>query len=159
MLEFKPLPEQAEDLLGVERRHGRTGRSGAVLRREGAAFTGVLILLLNIAAGALSLSHFGTVRAFVFAQEGKAAICSFGGIQVLGMDGEPLPDGPDKPQQGLRECTCCVLMQAGTALPLPVAAPKPAMLAAIQYLRPGPTHHLETAAVSTQRNRGPPLRA
>jgi hypothetical protein len=159
MLQFKPLPGRAEDLLGVVLCHKRTGRSGAMLRREAAAFAGVLILLLNIATGALSLSNFGTVRAFAFAQEGKAAICSFGGMHVLGMDGESLPGGPDKPQQGLHECTCCVLMQAGTALPPAVAAPKPAALAVIQLLRPGTARHLKATAVPTWRNRGPPLQA
>ena len=127
-------------------------------RREAAAFTGVVILLLNIATGALFLSNFGTVRAFVFAQEGKAVICSFGGVHP-GMNGETLPGGPDKPRQGLHECSCCVLMQAGTALPPAAAAPKPAALAVIQLLRPGSARDLKAAAVPTRRNRGPPLQA
>jgi hypothetical protein len=130
-----------------------------VLGREAAAIAGVLILLLNIAGGALSLSNFGTTRAALFAQEGKVAVCSLGGLLVLGTDGETPPGGPGEPQQGQHECTCCVLMQASTAMSPPAAAPEPDRLAVIHLLRPGSARPLEAEAVPAQRNRGPPSHA
>ena len=144
--------------MGVMLGHGQRGRSGA-LRREAAAGLGVLVLLLNIVAGALSLSHFCTARGLAFTQEGKVAICSGGGMHFLGADGKIPPGNPDEPQPWQHECTCCVFMQAGTAPPEPAAGLKPAELTVIHVLRPGVAQHLEAAAVSTRRNRGPPLQA
>ncbi len=142
--------------MGVKLDCGQPGRSSTVLRREAAAAFGVLVLLLNIAAGALSLSHFGTARGLAFTQEGKVAICAGGGMHFLRADGKIPPGGPDEPQQWQHECTCCVLMQSGAAPPQPFTGPKPAELTAIQVLRPGAARHLEAAAVPTRRNRGPP---
>ncbi len=153
------LPGQSEDAVGVKLGYGPPGRSSVALRREAAVGLGVLVLLLNIAAGALSLSHFGTMRGLAFVQEGEVAICSGGGMHFLGADGKIPPGGPDEPQQWQYECTCCVFMQAGTAPPQPAAELKPAELTVIHILRPGAAQHLEATAVPTRRNRGPPSQA
>jgi hypothetical protein len=130
--------------------------SSVALRRGMAAVFGVLVLLLNIVAGALSLSHFGTVRGLAFAQNGKVAVCSGGGMHFLGADGKIHPGNQDQPQPRQHECTCCVFMQAGAAPPQAAAGLKPAELSVIQVLRPGVALHVEAAAVPTRRNRGPP---
>ena len=153
------LPGQSEDAVGARLGYGRSGRSSVALRREAAVGLGVLVLLLNIVAGALSLSHFGTARGLAFARDGKVAICSGGGMHFLGVDGKIPPGGPDEPQQWQHECTCCVFMQAGTTPPQPAAELKPAELTVIHILRPGAAPHLEASAVPTGRNRGPPSQA
>lgn len=145
--------------MGVKLGYGRPGRISVAFRREAAVALGVLVLLLNIAAGALSLSHFGTARGLAYSQEGKVAICSSGGMHVLGADGKVPPGGPDEPQHWQHGCTCCVLMQAGAAPPQPAAGLKPAEHTVIHVLRPGAARHLEAAAVPTRRNRGPPSQA
>ena len=145
--------------MGVKLGYGRPGRRSVALPREAAVAFGVLVLLLNIAAGALSLSHFGTARGLAYSQEGKVAICSGGGMHFLGTDGKVPPGGPDEPRQWQHGCTCCVSMQAEAAPPRPAAGLKPAEHTVIHILRPGAGRRLEAAAVPTRRNRGPPSQA
>ena len=144
--------------MGVKAGYGQPGKGSAARRREAAAL-GVLVLLLNIVAGALSLSYFGTVRGLAFAQEGKVAVCSGGGMHFLGANGEIPPGDSDVPPLWQHGCPCCVMTQAGAPLPPPAAGLKPAELTVVYVLRPGAARHLEAAAVPTRRNRGPPSQA
>jgi hypothetical protein len=152
------LPEGAEDALGVKAGFGQPGKGSTARRREAAAL-GVLVLLLNIVAGALSLSNFGAVRGLAFTQEGKVAVCFGGGMHLLGANSEILPGNSDVPPLWQHECPCCVMAQAGAPLPPPAAGLKPAELTIVYVLRPGAARHLEAAAVATSRNRGPPSQA
>ena len=152
------LPEGAEDALGVKAGYGQPGKGSTARRREAAAL-GILVLLLNIVAGALSSSYFGTVRGLAFAQEGKVAVCSGGGMHLLGANGEIPPGDSDVPPPWQHGCPCCVMAQAGAPLPPPAAGLKPAELTIVYVLRPGAARHLEAAAVPTSRNRGPPSQA
>ena len=141
--------------MGVKLGYGRPGRRSVALPREAAVAFGVLVLLLNIAAGALSLSHFGTARGLAYSQEGKVGICSGGGMHFLGTDGKVPPGGPDEPRQWQHGCTCCVSMQAGAAPPRPAAGLKPAEHTGNSRFAPG----RRRASRSCRRSNAPQSRA
>jgi hypothetical protein len=61
----------------------------------------------------LSLSYFGTLRGLAFAQGGKVAVCSGGGMHLLGANGEIPPGDSDVPPLWQHGCPCCVMTQAG----------------------------------------------
>jgi hypothetical protein len=129
-----------------------------VLQREAMAAFGVFILLLNILSGSLSHTHYDAASGLTpSANSGKMAICSGKQMIYVDEDGNVIPT--DQGQGHQHDCACCLLMQASAVIPPPPHAPEPLQLAAIQVLRAGDIQHLNTAAIPTRRNRGPPSQA
>ena len=145
--------------MGIKLGHGMPGKSRGAVRREAVTAFGIFVVLLNILAGSLSLSQFGTARRLAFSQDGEVVLCTGGEMLILNRDGNVVPGKPGKPQHQQHECPCCVLMHASAVLPPPPSAPVPAELAAVQIMRPGAAQHLDAAAVPIRRNRDPPQQA
>lgn len=142
--------------MGIKLGYGLPGRNRGALRREAVTAFGIFVVLLNILAGSLSLSQFGTARGLAFSQDGEVVLCTGGEMLILDRDGNVVPG---KPQHQQHECPCCVLMHASAVLPPPPSAPVLAELAAIQIMRPGAAQPLDAAAVPIRRNRDPPQQA
>jgi Protein of unknown function (DUF2946) len=136
-----------------------TGRRRGVFGRKAAAVFGVLVVLVNIAAGSLSLSHFAAVNGQALSQEGKIAICSGGNMLFHGADGTDGPAGSDPAQHTQHECFCCLWMQAASAAITPASLLAPDFPPSSQVLKPGTVQHLRPAAVPARRNRDPPAQA